>query len=120
MTNPFIHRDLAIAAAGELSEAAGAARLRRLRLSLHDLGLLAVLGREWIRLEAGRFVFGELDDARSDALVLALEGLAGGDAASHRSGSNTTQRELLDRLTAVALPAGAAHSQRSAHLALPY
>lgn len=122
MTNPFIRPDLTIGApAAELSDTAGAARLRRLRLALHDLGLLRALGREWIRFEAGRFVFGDLDDARSDALVLALESFAGhGDTPASARGANPTQLGLLDRLTAVSLPVGPMQSHRSAHLALPY
>jgi hypothetical protein len=119
MTNPFIHPDLSVqSCAGELSEAAGQARLRRLRLALFDLGLLRTLGREWVRFEHGRFVFGELDDARSDALVLGLEGLTA--SPSESAGTNATQLDLLDRLTSVALPAAATGAHRSAHLVLPF
>jgi hypothetical protein len=119
MTNPFIHPDLALASsAGELSEAAGAARLHRLRLALHDLGLLRALGREWVRFERGRFSFGDLDDAQSDTLVRRLEGLT--DTPGQPVGTNATQRELLDQLTAVALPAGPSGAARSAHLVLPF
>ena len=120
MTNPFIRPNLTLGSpAAELSDTAGAARLRRLRLALHDLGLLRTLGRDWVRFEAGRVIFGDLDDARSDALVLALESFAGDTPASAR-GATPTQLDLLDRLTAVALPVGPMQPLRSAHLALPY
>lgn len=120
MTNPFIRPDLTIGApAAELSDTAGAARLRRLRLALHDLGLLRALGRDWVRFEAGRFVFDDLDDPRSDALVLALESFVDGAPASAR-GTTAAQLDLLDRLTAVSLPLGPMQLRHSAHLALPY
>ena len=53
-----------------------AARRRRLRRALRDLGLDRVTGTEWCRIGDSGFEFSELDGRQADQLVRALEDLA--------------------------------------------
>lgn len=53
-----------------------ASRRRRLLRALWDLGLLDIVGRDWVRLGDG-FTFADLDPAAADRFTSALEDLAG-------------------------------------------
>ena len=51
-------------------------RLRRFTTAIHDLGILHLVGREWVQItedESG-FTFADIDERTFDRLVSALEG----------------------------------------------
>jgi hypothetical protein len=58
-------------------------RRRRFVRSLHDLGLLGIVGRDWVSVEHGRVSFGDLTPEAFRELVIRLENITPG-AITHR------------------------------------
>lgn len=70
-------QDLVLRAqAAEVERQGLAARQRRLRRALGDLGLTAVLGRDWAEVSVEGVTFAALGDEAGDRLVRMLEELA--------------------------------------------
>ncbi len=74
--------DLATATAEEIvaAIAADAERLalfrRRFLLTLHDMGWLEIVGRDWVRIGDGRLEFGPVAFGRADRLLRDLEDIS--------------------------------------------
>ncbi|MCD9624233.1 hypothetical protein [Rhabdothermincola salaria] len=61
-----------------LREQAIAIRRRRLLLALYDLGVLDLVGRDWVQVVDDGVVFATLSDTQVDRLVCRLEDIAEG------------------------------------------